>query len=125
MLILGEERISLRFPLRLEKGYRAFGMELESEYNPVEAGLARPRVKRHDFIGKAAYLQARERAPAATLCTLTVDDHTSSTGEPRALGQWVSVIRSVTRPSRSRASTSTRSWREARSRSATASCASG
>ena len=28
---------------RLEKGYRLMGAELESEYTPVEAGLARPR----------------------------------------------------------------------------------
>jgi glycine cleavage system aminomethyltransferase T len=68
---------------RLEKGYRAFGMELESEYNPVEAGLARPRVKKADFIGKEAYLKARADEPAATLCTLTVDDPASATGEAR------------------------------------------
>lgn len=68
---------------RLEKGYRAFGMELEHEYNPVEAGMTRPKVKRADFIGKEAYLKARESEPAALLCTLTVDDHTSSTGEKR------------------------------------------
>jgi glycine cleavage system aminomethyltransferase T len=54
------------------------GAELESEYNPVEAGLARPRVKAADFIGKEAYLKAREEEPAAILCTLTVEDHTSA-----------------------------------------------
>ena len=68
---------------RMEKGYRAFGAELESEYNPVEAGLQRPKVKRADFIGKAAYLKAREEELAATLCTLTLDDPTEATGEPR------------------------------------------
>jgi len=68
---------------RLEKGYRAFGMELEAETNPVEAGLARPSVKKADFIGKEAYLKARSEPPAATLCTLTVDDPTAATGEPR------------------------------------------
>jgi glycine cleavage system aminomethyltransferase T len=68
---------------RLEKGYRLFGHELELEYNPVEAGLARPKVKSQDFIGKEAYLRARDEEPAALLCTLTVDDHTASTGEPR------------------------------------------
>jgi glycine cleavage system aminomethyltransferase T/glycine/D-amino acid oxidase-like deaminating enzyme len=68
---------------RLEKGYRAFGMELEAEYNPVEAGLARPKVKQADFIGKEAYLKARETEPAAILCTLTVDYPTEATGEPR------------------------------------------
>ena len=30
---------------RIEKGYRLMGAELESEYDPVEAGLARPKVK--------------------------------------------------------------------------------
>jgi glycine cleavage system aminomethyltransferase T len=68
---------------RLEKGYRAFGNELEAEYNPVEAGLARPKVKSADFIGKEAYLKAREAEPAAILCTLTVDDPTAATGQPR------------------------------------------
>ncbi len=68
---------------RLEKGYRAFGNELTAEYNLVEAGLARPTVKSGDFIGKAAYLAQRERPPAAVLCTLTVDDHRSASGEPR------------------------------------------
>jgi glycine cleavage system aminomethyltransferase T len=68
---------------RLEKGYRLMGAELESEYNPVEAGLDRPKVKRADFIGKEAYLQAREAEPAAILCTLTVDDHTSASGVKR------------------------------------------
>jgi glycine cleavage system aminomethyltransferase T len=68
---------------RLEKGYRLMGAELESEYDPVEAGLARPRVKSADFIGKEAYLAAREADPAAVLCTLTVEDHTSSDGRAR------------------------------------------
>jgi glycine cleavage system aminomethyltransferase T/glycine/D-amino acid oxidase-like deaminating enzyme len=68
---------------RLEKGYRLYGNELETEYNPVEAGLARPKVKAQDFIGKQAYLKAREEKPAATLCTLAVDNHVSSSGERR------------------------------------------
>ncbi len=63
---------------RLEKGYRAYGNELEQEYNPVEAGLARPQIKGQDFIGKVAYLQARAETPAVQLCTLNVDDHTLS-----------------------------------------------
>jgi heterotetrameric sarcosine oxidase gamma subunit len=62
---------------RLEKGYRLMGAELDGEYTPVEAGLARPKVKTADFIGKDAYLLARDAAPAAVLCTLTVEDHTS------------------------------------------------
>jgi glycine cleavage system aminomethyltransferase T/glycine/D-amino acid oxidase-like deaminating enzyme len=68
---------------RLEKGYRAFGAELTGEYNPVEAGMTRPRVKDADFIGKAAYLAQRAAAPAAVLCTLTVDSVVSADGTPR------------------------------------------
>ncbi|MFN8491909.1 MAG: FAD-dependent oxidoreductase [Caldilineaceae bacterium] len=68
---------------RLEKGYRAYGNELEQEYNLVEAGMARPQVKPQAFIGKDAYLKQRSEPPAAILCTLTVDDHTSSAGFKR------------------------------------------
>ena len=63
---------------RLEKGYRLMGSELDGEYTVVEAGLARPKVKSADFIGKAAYLKHREEDPAAILCTLTVEDHMSA-----------------------------------------------
>jgi glycine cleavage system aminomethyltransferase T/glycine/D-amino acid oxidase-like deaminating enzyme len=68
---------------RLEKSYRAHGNELETEYNVVEAGMQAPRVKGEDFVGKEAHLRHREEEPAAILCTLTVDDHTSKSGEKR------------------------------------------
>jgi glycine cleavage system aminomethyltransferase T len=68
---------------RIEKGYRAHGNELELDFDLVEAGMARPRAKEADFLGKAAYLEQRSKLPAVTLCTLTVDDHTSSSGVKR------------------------------------------
>ncbi len=68
---------------RLEKGYRLMGAELESEYNPVEAGLARPKVKAADFIGKKAYLVAREAGAEVQCVTLTVEDQTDSAGRKR------------------------------------------
>jgi glycine cleavage system aminomethyltransferase T len=68
---------------RLEKSYRAYGNELELEFDLVEAGLARRSVKDQDFIGKQAYLRQRGEEPAAILCTLTVDQHTSSSGVKR------------------------------------------
>jgi glycine cleavage system aminomethyltransferase T/glycine/D-amino acid oxidase-like deaminating enzyme len=68
---------------RLEKCYRLYGAELELEYNLVEAGMARPQVKPQDFIGKEAYLKQRAEAPAAILCTLTVDDNTAKSGFKR------------------------------------------
>ena len=45
--------------------------------------MARPKVKEADFVGKAAYLEQRSKPPAAILCTLTVDDPTSSSGVKR------------------------------------------
>src|SRR3984885_9038745 len=68
---------------RLEKGYRAFGAELDGSYNLVEAGMTRPKVKEQAFLGKEAYLEQRSAPPCAVLCTLTVDDHRSASGELR------------------------------------------
>ncbi len=69
---------------RIEKGYRLQGAELESEYNPLEAGLARPKVKSADFIGKEAYVAARNAGePEVLMCTMTVDDQTDSQGRTR------------------------------------------
>jgi glycine cleavage system aminomethyltransferase T len=68
---------------RLEKCYRAYGVELEGDFNVVEAGMAWGKVKDEDFVGKQAHVRQREEEPAATMCTLTVDDHTSSTGVKR------------------------------------------
>ncbi|WP_375489953.1 FAD-dependent oxidoreductase [uncultured Jatrophihabitans sp.] len=68
---------------RIEKGYRAYGAELDSERTIVEAGMARPKVKEADFIGREAYLKQRDNAPETVLCTMTVDDHTSTSGQKR------------------------------------------
>jgi glycine cleavage system aminomethyltransferase T/glycine/D-amino acid oxidase-like deaminating enzyme len=68
---------------RLEKGYRAYGAELDGERTIVEAGMQRPKVKTADFVGREAYVKQREEAPATVLCTLTVDDHTSADGTQR------------------------------------------
>jgi glycine cleavage system aminomethyltransferase T/glycine/D-amino acid oxidase-like deaminating enzyme len=68
---------------RLEKCYRAYGAELEGEYNVVEAGMAWGKVKDADFIGKEAHVRHREEPQAVAMCTLTVDDHTSKSGTKR------------------------------------------
>jgi glycine cleavage system aminomethyltransferase T len=68
---------------RLEKGYRAYGAELDADYSLVEAGMTRPSVKPQEFTGKAAYLEQRATEPCAVLCTLTVDDHRSASGQLR------------------------------------------
>ena len=68
---------------RMEKGYRLYGHELELEYNPSEAGLTFHGVKDADFVGKEAYAEAIDEDDAATLCTLSVDDHRDAEGERR------------------------------------------
>jgi len=68
---------------RLEKCYRAYGAELDGEYDVVEAGMAWGKVKDQDFIGKRTHVAHREAEPAASMCTLTVDDHTSRSGVKR------------------------------------------
>ena len=47
--------------------------------------MQRPKVKAADFVGKDAYLAQRAaiRKPVAVLCTLTVEDHTSTSGVKR------------------------------------------
>jgi glycine cleavage system aminomethyltransferase T len=68
---------------RLEKCYRAFGFELDGEYDVVEAGMAWGNVKAQDFVGKEAYVRQRESESVAHMCTLTVDDHASKSGVKR------------------------------------------
>ena len=73
---------------RIEKGYRAYGFELDAERTIVEAAMQRPKVKAADFVGKDAYLAQRAvldsgEAPKAVLCTLTVEDHISTSGVKR------------------------------------------
>ncbi|HEY6962957.1 MAG TPA: FAD-dependent oxidoreductase [Gaiellaceae bacterium] len=68
---------------RLEKCYRAFGFELDADFDVVEAGMAWGKTKAADFIGKEAHLKHRASDPAAVLCTMFVDDHTSKDGTKR------------------------------------------
>ncbi|MBA2476068.1 MAG: FAD-dependent oxidoreductase [Actinobacteria bacterium] len=68
---------------RLEKCYRAFGFELDADYDVIEAGMAWGTVKAPDFVGKDAHVRHRESDPVAVLCTLTVDDHSSKDGTKR------------------------------------------
>ncbi|GAW52386.1 MULTISPECIES: GcvT family protein [unclassified Nocardioides] len=68
---------------RIEKGYRAFGYELDAERSIVEAGMQRPKVKAADFVGREAYVAQRGAPVRSVLCTLVVDDHTSASGVKR------------------------------------------
>ncbi|MGF1560572.1 MAG: FAD-dependent oxidoreductase [Geminicoccaceae bacterium] len=69
---------------RMEKSLRLQNADLLTEYNLLEAGLARPKVKEADFVGKAQHLQhrARDHQPA-TLCTLVMTDNRDANGVAR------------------------------------------
>jgi glycine cleavage system aminomethyltransferase T len=69
---------------RMEKSLRLQNADLLTEYNLLEADLARPKVKDADFVGKAAYLaqRARDHQPAM-LCTLVITDNRDSKGVAR------------------------------------------
>lgn len=61
--------------LRLEKGYRAWGADIHTEYNPFEAGLGwAVRLDKGDFLGRDALLMAREEGISRRLCCLTLDE---------------------------------------------------
>ena len=68
---------------RLEKSYRAYGTELDGDYTIVEAGMVPARIKAQEFIGRDAVLRQVAEPPVAVCCTLTVDDHTSKSGDRR------------------------------------------
>jgi glycine cleavage system aminomethyltransferase T len=61
--------------LRLEKGYRLWGSELHTDYNPYEAGLGfAVRLNKGDFIGRDALRQIKAAGPARRLRCLIFDD---------------------------------------------------
>ena len=61
--------------LRLEKGYRLWGQDIHTEYNPYEAGIGfAVRLKGGDFIGREALVRARSKGLTRKLCCMTLDD---------------------------------------------------
>ncbi len=68
---------------RIEKGYRAYGPELDGSRTLFEVGMERKKLKDADFIGRAAYEAQAGAERAAVLCTLTVDHHESASGVKR------------------------------------------
>lgn len=60
--------------LRLEKGYRLWGSDIHSEYNPLEAGLGWAVRWEKEFQGKEALQRVREAGITRKLCCMTLDD---------------------------------------------------
>jgi glycine cleavage system aminomethyltransferase T len=61
--------------LRLEKGYRGWGTDIDTDYNPYEAGLGfAVRMNKGDFIGRGALERIKAEGIKTKLCCLTIDD---------------------------------------------------
>ncbi len=60
--------------LRLEKGYRLWSNELHTDYNPFEAAIGfAVRMRKGDFIGRDALVQARNNGLTRKLSCMTLD----------------------------------------------------
>ncbi len=84
--------------LRLEKGYRLWGQDLNTEHDPLEAGLGFAVNWDKDFQGREALERKRERGPAERLACMTFDDprHVVMGKEPIwAGGRVVSYVTSA------------------------------
>ena len=63
--------------LRLEKGYRLWGADMHTEYDPYEAGIGfAVKPGKGEFIGREALVKLKERGPSRKLSCLTLDDPT-------------------------------------------------
>ena len=61
--------------LRLEKGYRLWGNDIHTEYNPYEAGLGfAVRMAKGDFLGRDALVKLRAQGTTRRLCCMTLDN---------------------------------------------------
>lgn len=67
--------IGAMLSLRLEKGYRLYGVDMHTEHNPFEAGLGwLVDFEKGDFVGREAVLALRDQPLQKKLVTLTFDD---------------------------------------------------
>ena len=61
--------------LRLEKGYRLWGNELHTEFNPYEAGIGfAVRLNKGVFLGREALIESRKNGLSRKLCCITFDE---------------------------------------------------
>lgn len=64
--------------LRLEKGYRGWGSDIHTEYNPYEAGLGwAVRLNKGDFLGRSALQQIKAEGIQRKLCCMVMDEPNS------------------------------------------------
>ena len=85
--------------LRLEKGYRDMGIDIDNTDDPLSAGLGFAVAWDKDFIGREALLRIREQGPTAdrVVCVFVDDPDADLFGsEPMLIdGQWVGYVRAA------------------------------
>jgi len=84
--------------LRLEKGYRLWGVDMTTEHTPYEAGVAfalKPR--KGEFIGRAAAIQAKDTITCRLCCLVLANPSTIVMGKEPILvdGQVVGYVTSA------------------------------
>ena len=61
--------------LRIEKGYRLWGADIDEEHDPYEAGLGfAVKLKKDRFLGRDAAARAKEEGARRKLCCLVMED---------------------------------------------------
>ena len=61
--------------LRIEKGYRLWGADIDEEHDPYEAGLGfAVKLNKDGFLGREAAARAKEEGARRKLCCLVLDD---------------------------------------------------
>ena len=61
--------------LRLEKGYRLWGNDIHTEFNPYEAGTEfAVKMNKDDFMGKSSLQAAQANGISRKLCCITLND---------------------------------------------------
>jgi 4-methylaminobutanoate oxidase (formaldehyde-forming) len=87
--------------LRLEKGYRDIGVDIDNTDNPIEAGLGFTIAwdKPGGFVGRDALLEVKAKgSPANRVVSLFVDDSSADLfgNEPVLVdGRWVGYVRTA------------------------------
>jgi glycine cleavage system aminomethyltransferase T len=87
--------------LRLEKGYRDIGVDIDNTDNPIEAGLGFTIAwdKPGGFVGRDALQEFKARGPASNrVVSLLVDDPCADLfgNEPVTIdGKWVGYVRAA------------------------------
>ena len=93
--------LSAMSSLRLEKGYRDLGVDIDNTDNPIEAGLGFTVAwdKPGGFVGRDALLEFKEQgAPRNRVVSLLVDDPSADLfgNEPVVVdGKWVGYVRAA------------------------------